>query len=76
MDEMNISLLMNTTKCSKKDSKSDNSIEAYNEILRLIRKVTNRQQQAQLCKLMLEQCCSKELTIVQLNTIFCAIKKI
>ena len=76
MDPYHISLLTNTKKCSSKKETKNISLESYTEILRLLKNIDNPDIMKNLCKLILERHCCRQITPHQLDIIIRSIKNI
>lgn len=75
MDPLKLIYLANPSKLKKKSTNGNTNVEAFNEVTRLLSKISNKDLQGYLCKIILEQYCCKEITIQQLRTIIIAIKR-
>jgi|TARA_B110000495_G_C22593372_1_gene355450 hypothetical protein len=72
MDPLGIDLLMNTKKCTKRDSNIGD--ESYTEIKRLMYNIDDKRQQMELCKMMLEKCSKCSLSDNDMHQIIMAIR--
>jgi hypothetical protein len=67
---------MNPKKCQSKANNKDIDEECYNDIVRLLQKISSKDIQSQLCKITLEKYTEREISNLKLYKIFDYIKKV